>query len=293
LRDYGTVLQRIDDVLAGEGDARRTLSALETRPALPVAANLTPAVVPDVVANRARPSRRVWWLIASVTAVALVSAALLNPSGMFSRSTVPASWEPTGWSVPCYNGRSLAGWKTISGQWTPGQDDGEGGLVLAGAGGTISFPVTKPVGGRPTPLQGFRVVALAHLHEATAVELQCGCRAEPNPSQANRLVLRLEEGRVQLGWRKGERGPLEQIVSERAMPIGRESFHELQLERQPQSWVALVDGQRIGVAPVLADPVLPEFLLSAEKPPGSTASSAWFSDITLEELAPRAVSPSK
>jgi hypothetical protein len=37
---------------------------------------------------------------------------------------------------------------------------------------------------------------------------------------------------------------------------------------------------------VTDEPKLSEFRLAAEKAPGSATTAAWFSDITLEELAP-------
>ncbi len=106
----------------------------------------------DPRAQRARcvGGRRRWlvWTGAGLTLLAAVVAGgnALNPwwTGFSGPARPgPRVWIATGWSRACYDGMSLRGWKTIDGRWIPGRDDGEGGKLLAGTDGTISFPWSK------------------------------------------------------------------------------------------------------------------------------------------------------
>jgi hypothetical protein len=183
--------------------------------------------------------------------------------------------------VACYNGKNLQGWRTVGGTWIPGQNDGEGGQILTGTKGALAYPLLRPAGsGKSQPLLGYRIVALADVHNADAAELQFGLASEKDLSHAVRCVVRLMIDRVQLGTRSADDGPLDEVLVEQPLASNDSGFHELRVERHSCDWFIAVDDTLIGSILVPNMLIRPEFLLAAE---GN--GMAWFSDILLEELA--------
>jgi serine/threonine protein kinase len=328
--DYAEFLARIDEVLRGMDAGGTVVSAGPTGEstlvgvgthAVPLGATrefdttptnaptwkpppaISPPATPAPNGQGAWGRRRRWlvWTGAGLTLLAAVvaSGTALNPwwTGFSGPARPgPRVWIATGWSRACYDGMSLRGWKTIDGRWIPGRDDGEGGKLLAGTDGTISFPLVNGEGSQRKPLAGYQVLALIATHEARAAELQFGLRATPNLDTAERGVVSLSAGRVVLGTRQGGRGEMERVIAERALPGDSDQFHEVRVERQPTDWYVLIDDTLLGTIPVGTERERPEFRLaatgtlertdlatpSAEKPEGE----AWFGDIVLDEIGP-------
>lgn len=278
LADYDTVLQRIDTVLAElDGQTPAGMSNVTAVIDKPAASPLVDHVVP------ATPSRRFYGVIATVVGLlVLLFAASFAPWFNPAIPTPgPRTWQPTEWAVSCYNGKTLQGWRTIKGNWIPGQDDGEGGRLMTGSNGVIGYPLFRLDGKIRRSLTGYQVLSVANVHTADAAELQFGVANTTEMSTASRFVLRLIKGRAQLGTRASHHGPLTTIIAERELDNDAERDHELRLERQERDWYVSVDGSLLGSVPVPNVPVLPEFQLAAE---GS--GIARFGDIILEELAP-------
>ncbi len=276
LTDYDTVLQRIDAVLA------------DLSGQTPVGMSAATAVIPkpEVTERLSRPippwPARRWWLpvVAILGVLMLVqTASYLEFYRKTSALPGPRAWQPTEWAVPCYNGRSLQGWRVVSGNWIPGQDDGEGGRTLTGANGAIGYPLLRPEGNSRRPLVGYQIIAVANVHTADAAELQFGLVTAKDLSATPRYVIRLLKDRVQLGPRSVDHGPLSKIVAERA--IEADGDHELRLERHERDWFIVIDDVLLGSIPLSNDLLRPEFLLAAEG-----HGLVRFSDIILEELAP-------
>jgi eukaryotic-like serine/threonine-protein kinase len=281
--DYAAVITAIDTVLASFGgtssaSGRVTPSALDAKPPAVIAPERAPS----------GPTRRRWLVLAAIAAWVLIATAVTGYV-FLAPTTLPAgprNWQPTGWGVNCFNGRNLDGWRTLAGNWIPGQDDGEGGRVLAGSG-QIAYPLVKTGSGSRTPLLGFRLLALASLRTATAIELQFGLNPTQPVNTANRYVLRMSESRIQLGQRASDAGPLDKLLRETESTVPRDVPVEWKLERQADEWLVFVDGNLLAAIPDSADSQ-PVFLFAAERPAGQPDALAWFSDIELEELAPPA-----
>lgn len=298
--DYTELLSRIDIVLRDIGTERavggstfvnmgtRTSGSEPTRLFEATPAAQVPKPVVGVVVPRTGRRWLVWSGLILLTMVLAIAGSVFGPRIWNGRgvSPGPRTWLVTGWSRECYDGQSLRGWKTIDGRWIPGRNDGEGGKLLAGADGTISFSVFKGEGTERKPLLGYQVLALVAPHEARTAEVQFGIPASESPETAERNVVILSAGRVVLGTRRSGRGEPERIVAERALPDDSDQFHEVRIERQPTDWYVLIDDTLLGTIPVRGERERPEFRLAAtgsiEKPTGE----AWFGDIVLDEIGP-------
>jgi len=279
LANYGAVMAAIDAIsesvgVAGAGPTNGREAPVSARPTGASPKRLQPRP----------PTVRFWKgalaLSGLIIAVGLGAYIALSPGGP---PPGPRNWQPTGWGVNCFNGRDLDGWKIASGNWLPGQEDDEGGHVLAGSG-VIAYPLLKIVDGKPQPLAGFRLLALVTLQTASAAELQFGLHADGSAATAERCVVRLTERHVQVGRRNSDSGPLPTNLIDKDLPFDREAPLEVKLERQAHEWLVYFEGELLTAIPD-ASPSRPVFLLAAEKSPGQTDARAWFSDITLEELA--------
>lgn len=187
------------------------------------------------------------------------------------------NWGPTGWATHCFDGRSLKDWKTIRGFWLPGQNDGEGGLVLAGRGVT-AHRLSRDDG---QPLTGFRLLALGQLHQADVLEIQFP--AHSPPEQAG--ICQLTPTEIRWGLRRAATGTLDEVLAERPLTSSASSFHEFRFEWQGGEWLVYFDGELLA-AQHIATWTAPEFRLAAESSQSSEDATAWFSDVILEELGP-------
>ncbi|MBI1345346.1 protein kinase [bacterium] len=187
------------------------------------------------------------------------------------------NWVPTGWATHCFDGRSLKDWKTIRGFWLPGQNDGEGGLVLAGRGVT-SHRLSRDDG---KPLSGFRLLALGQLHQADVLEIQFP--AHQSPELAG--ICQLTPTQICWGLRRAATGPLDEVIAERSLTAPASTFHEFRFEWQGGEWLVYFDGELLA-AQHIATWTSQEFRLAAESSQSSEDAAAWFSDVVLEELGP-------
>lgn len=278
ISDYETVLQRIDALIADlSGQTPNMMSA--------VTAEIPRVAVPEVAqptVARGVLSRRGLIVAAGVVVLGVIATAgYLARTNTAPAGPGPRDWQPTQWGTQCYNGKDLQGWRTVGGTWIPGQNDGEGGQVLAGSKGAVGYPLMRPAAaGKLQPLLGYRIVALADVHTAEAAELQFGLASEKDLTHATRCVVRLMKDRVQLGTRSADEGPLDEVLVEKPVSANDSGFHELRVERHSRDWFIAVDDTLIGSILVPNMPIRPEFLLAAEG-----KGTAWFSDILLEELA--------
>jgi eukaryotic-like serine/threonine-protein kinase len=284
LRDIGTERSVGESTFVNVGGRSNTSDPTRLFLATPAAQVPKPVKAPEL--PRKARGRRFWVGVVCLVVVAQLAGGTLGLWFLGGGPPPPGlrTWLVTGWSRECYDGVSLRGWKTIDGRWIPGRDDGEGGMLLAGADGTISYPVFKGEGNERKPLLGYQVLALVAPHEARSAELQFGIDASETPETAERNVVVLSPGRVVLGTRRGGRGEPERIVAERALPTDGDQFHEVRIERQPTDWYVLIDDTLLGTVPVRSERERPEFRLAAtgsiEKPTGE----AWFGDIVLDEI---------
>jgi len=270
--DYAQVIALCDGLLG-------TAIPVATRSSLPpVSSSVTEHRERQPVPRRPRVLGMYGVVAGILLAIAVVLALVIPYSITRPPPAAPRNWEPTGWAVHCFDGRSLEGWHTVRGVWLPGQNDGEGGLVLAGRG-TIAHPLTKPA---RQPLTGFRLLALGQLHQADVLEIQF---VEGEGNVRKFTVCQLTPSHIRWGTRRTESGPLDDIIAEEPIATPSSTFHEFRFEWQAGEWLAYFDGQ------LLAQQLLPtaeprEFRLSAENTVLNADAVAWFSDVSLEELGP-------
>lgn len=324
LGDYDQLLNRIGELLDNlppNGDSGRSATTTRSRPAatpLPPAGTtstdlealgtviFTPETLvlarPAAVVSRRRWNRRA--LVLGVGALGAVAAGLWWNSFRQDKHPGPRSWQATGRGEPLYNGRSLGGWSVLGGQWIPGRDDGDGGLVLAGINGTITHAAALGRGKELTALAGFQLLAIASVHDAFAAEVQFGFqRTTRNPGgdhadsdAVERIVVRLLTDRAILGTRRSDHGEVTRPIAERTLSGGPSAFHEIRIERQPRDWYAFLDGELLGTVPASSLPDIPparipfadrqELRLAAESRDTAAPGEAWFGDLVLEEIGP-------
>lgn len=324
LGDYDELLSRIGDLLeglgttgtgassgavergtragGGSGASGSRTTAVGTQGVGTTSADLealgTVVFTPEtmVLARPAQRTSRRGWLWGGAAGVAAVAVTGLGWWGLKGQTTRPGPriWRATGQAEACYNGESLRGWRVLNGQWIPGREDGDGGRVLAGIDGVIAHPTWLGSGRERRMLPGYQVLAIASVHEAGAAEIQFGLRGSSGGNAgsdegyvAERGVVRLTGNRIVLGMRRSEQGEVDRVVAERPLAGGAQAFHEIRIERQPQDWYVVVDGELLGSVPAtLRSGVreLPEFRLAAESQIGSAGGEAWFGDLLLEEL---------
>lgn len=282
---------------SGSGSVATATTAVGTTSA-DLAALGTVVFTPETLVV-ARPKRRVsrrGWIRIGSAGVAAVAVAGLGWWGLTGQGARPGPriWRPTGEAEACYDGQSLRGWRVLSGQWIPAREDGDGGRVLAGIDGVIAHPTRLGQGKLRRILAGYQVIAIAAVHEAAAAEVQFGLRASSRSETggdpgdlAGQGVVRLTADRVVLGTRRMETGTVDRMIAERELSGGAQAFHEIRVERQPEDWYVVVDGELLGSVPAgmkSGEKELPEFRLAAESRSGTPGGEAWFGDLLLEEL---------
>jgi len=135
------------------------------------------------------------------------------------------------------------------------------------------------VGTKKTPLGQFSLQVIIQLHTATAAEIEFG--ANNVDADGERLVARLERLSASLGHRANDSATFIRLSELKALPDSGGIQHTLTVERQPDLWWLLLDDHPVGTAPLRAEEQnAPWISLNVED------GEAWFSDITLQELAP-------
>ncbi len=289
--DYATLLQRIDELLDAPTATLATIPVTGSQPVRIVAPStdelsvtMATAMLPGADTPARSPSTRRRWLIGSAVALGALGIGIVGALQIFKERPLGLpDCVPTGWGVPCYNGLTLQGWKTESGSWIPGTDDGEGGRVLAGSGGRIAYPLIRTAGTHRTTLANYRLIVVIQRHEAHAAEVQFGGRLD---TSSPRWIVRLLKDRVQFGTRTAPHGNLTKIHAEGPLPDDPNRRIEVRIERHTSGWWVSIDDTPLGTAPTPTTPIAPLFYLASEPTP-TTPGPAWFSDVMLEELAPR------
>lgn len=288
-RDPGQRIQNYDDLLSRIDSHLQKLTGASSPFGSATASGGTrgspSATVPDSGEPQARQKaqlRRPLVLSASIVGVAVIAGTLLpwwswSPQGR-------RDWVRAGWEVQCFDGVSLNGWRPIRGSWIPGQDDGQGGRVLAGRG-AIGYPIAKPVQGAIHPLRGFRVLAVVQLNDASSAEIEFGDSERTARAGAEPFVLQLTPQAIRWGRREGPTGLLTTIVRETPITESPQTPHELKVEHHGDEWLVSVDGELFATERT-SSPLPDEFRLACEAPRDEHRQPAWFSDVILEELAP-------
>jgi hypothetical protein len=194
---------------------------------------------------------------------------------------------PTGLGVNLFDGLTLTGWRAQSGAWAVKRNE-EGGRILSGTSGRILHPIFKQVAKEKVGLVDFSLAAVIQLHGASAAEIEFGSDvlgfelAEDQP----RFVARLEKSSASLGRRTGATRPFIRMSDLSAFTSSGSEPHTLTVQHQPGYWLVLVDDRRVGTIPIPnGQRAAPWFSLVAEE------GEAWFSDVTLQELALPAQTP--
>lgn len=250
-----------------------------------VASKATPAAAGSPEAIPRKWFSRRSWLVAAATAAVVIAGAVVNRKRRRAR---PASgWVTGDWALQCYDGRTLDGWTINHGQWVPGVPNGDGGRVMSGNQGAISFPLTRPdESGKAVPLRGFRMIALVLPRMASAAEVQWALVGGIDPKTAPRYVVRIDSQQASVGTRNSFHGPLETPIAQRPLPPTRGRY-EVKLELHGGATIVFINGAELAVVPPPTEAVTPEFFLASESNSEQNAEeAAWFSDIAIEELRP-------
>jgi serine/threonine protein kinase len=220
---------------------------------------------------------KLWGLATVVGLVAtLIGFSLIPRKGEQGAPAVtPSTLKETGWATELFDGKSIQGWRTVSGVWNADVDD-EGGRILSGSSGEVARSLVKPVGPRSEPLNYYRLTLAARLHKGSAIELHFNFGAA-----SIRHVLRLTPDQVALGQRADGRSPFKPQGASIPFEIGTDRLHELRLQRDAAQWLLFIDETPVGSVPASSTREQPEFHLVAEGGP------AWFGDVYVEELAER------
>jgi eukaryotic-like serine/threonine-protein kinase len=284
---YAQLIDRIDAMKLAEGKmpaSPRHASVFATTQLIRSDPTPEKAAIPTVgLRPPRRPTwgRRIVWRVALgaiVAAATGIGAWMLWPSHAHE---APRFLVPTGLGVNLFDGLSLSGWKTQSGAWAVRRND-EGGRVLSGTSGRTMHSMVKQVGKEKSAVVNFSLSVVIQLHGATAAEIEFGQNklAFETGSDDSRLVARLEKSSACVGRRTSNTSRFVRLSDLKALSNSGSEPHTLTVQRQPDSWLVLVDDNRVGTVPIPAGQQSSAmFTLVAEE------GEAWFSDITLQELA--------
>ncbi|HUE15337.1 MAG TPA: serine/threonine-protein kinase [Planctomycetaceae bacterium] len=212
--------------------------------------------------------------IVAASAIAVVGWSLWSARGPKQSPML----VPTGLGLNLFDGMSLTGWRTQSGAWTVRRNS-EGGRILSGESGRSKHALSKQVGKKKTGLTQFSLSVVIQLHGATAAEIEFG--ADSFNEDGERLVARLEKSSASIGRRASDLGRFVRLSELKALPTAASEPHTLTVQRQPDAWWILIDESPVGTVPIrTGQQDAPWFILVAEE------GEVWFSDITLQELAP-------
>jgi hypothetical protein len=234
------------------------------------ASTVATRVLTRVAAPRPFHRPRLRWL-AAAGGVLVAAAVVLALMGLTTKPRQP-ELAVVG-SASLFDGRSLAPWQPQEGTWTVSRD-AEGGEVLAGRG--VARRALRKV-------PNFVISLGVDLHEAEAVEVQFGVRADDV-----RYVLLYNRSGAELGERRGNDGelkPLGRRVSVRARGSEVSPYVELRIERRNSSWLAYCDNQFVGSTENRAVDSRAEILL------GALGGTAYFENLEQVELGTKLPEP--
>jgi hypothetical protein len=255
-------------VAAREGEATVIGLQAETR-------EVRPAAAPIVSPHRTFAGWK--WPALGVLLLGIVATALWRgsdrPSAVSPQRVEMIELGPARY---LFNGTSMLGWTTISGQWAVPK----GESVIAGQDGLLSRTLFKEVNGQLVSPDWYRLVLLVRPRDAAAAELHFGL-APVAGRNGPRYVLRLAPAGVMPGESQSDSAEFSALV-ERPLPITDVAV--VILERLPTGWFIAVNDQPLEPLPLRGDE-LPEFRLAVD------GGTAWFSDIEIVELVPATQQP--
>jgi hypothetical protein len=179
-----------------------------------------------------------------------------------------------------FGGQNINQWRPLSGGWGPAKND-EGALVLQGRGLVRRSLAIADGAGESQPLEHFVLSTVVDLHQAAAVEMQFDLASDAADERF--WFVRIDSQGATLGGRADAQGSPATVVATRAHKPDSQALHAIEVERQSQGWWVLVDGVLLGSVPFDHAAPAAEFRLLAE------GGQAWFSDVTVEQLAPPVV----
>jgi hypothetical protein len=187
--------------------------------------------------------------------------------------------RPSGRIEELFDGQNISRWKPITGGWSQAKNN-EGALVLSGRGLVRRQIVARDAAGAVRPLVHYRLTLAVDLHEAAQAEVQFDLAT--GQSDASCLFVRITRDGCAVGTRGGPDGSTVTVTLGRPLASDGAALHAIEIERQSGGWWVTLDGQVLSAVPFLHAKPADELRLLAE------GGTAWFSDITLEELEPAA-----
>jgi hypothetical protein len=233
----------------------------------------TPGGQPAAVLQRPRR-----W---KVGALALIVASIAFGGLLFIKSRGPktsthelANLTAVGDPSYLFNAKSLAGWRTISGEWLPTD-----GAEISGADGVIAHATARTASGgrRAQIFPLFQLSLLVQRGTADAAELHFGLEAGKDNGQ--RYVVQISKGSLLFGTRAGDRQPFMETQSFPLKSPDDQTEHALSLECHPNSWAVRYEDEVVFTAARRSERELPEFRL------GVVGRTSLFSEVQLQELA--------
>ena len=126
------------------------------------------------------------------------------------------------------------------------------------------------------PLNHFSLAVVIQLHGATAAEIEFG----GDDFSDERYVARLDKLSGSIGRRANDSAKFVRVSELKALADAGNDAHTLTVQRHSETWRVLLDDHLIGTVDALAGKrESASFGLVADE------GEAWFSDITLQELA--------
>ncbi len=223
----------------------------------------------------------------SLVAVLLISGGVYAVSlwtDPFGRTAVRPGMElkPSGVAADLFDGRSLAKWRVLAGNWQTAQDD-EDVTVLAASGGLIARRVAFDHPGQSSErLEHYRLRFTVALREATAIDVFFGMH-NPGSEIEAKSVLRIERDRVTLSRFTAATPQFTQVAPPLEWAHKPNQYHEIKIERQAAEWRAYIDDRLIGTVPLAANEFQVFRLAVSSR---EEHQFAWFADFVLEELVP-------
>jgi serine/threonine protein kinase len=247
-----------------------TAAAVATQAMAPLT---TPGGQPAAVSQRPRGWKLgVWGLIAA--AIAVIGMLMVKSRGPKFSTQELANLTSIGAPSYLFNAKSLAGWKTISGEWLPTDE-----LEISGADGVIAHAFARtPSGGRReeiVPL--FQLSLLVQRGTADAAELHFGLEA--GKENGERYVAQVGREALLFGTRASDRQKFVETHRISLKSPEDQALHALSLECHPRSWAVRYEDEVVFTVARRSERELPEFRLAV------VGRESLFSEVQFQELA--------
>lgn len=277
IADYGQLIQLIDALDPTSPSVDRPTAAYQV-PSSAMTATAPFSVEPTSRVDKGRSvSRRKWFMLgAGALAVALILAAIAwrgEPVGMRDLAR-------SGNFADLFSGQNINQWRPLSGGWGPAKND-EGAFVLQGRGLVRRSLAIVDEAGDAQPPEHYVLSCVVDLHQATAAELQFDLASDA--ADERYWFVSIDSQGATLGGRADAQGSPATVIVSRAHKSASQALHAIEVERQSHGWWVLVDGVLLGSVPFDHAAPAAEFRVFAD------GGQAWFSDVTVEQLAPLVV----